>query len=124
MFNILNIFQYRLASVVQCLLAFAIFITHGLACYVAIDILWNEYIGVRLLNSNHRLLWEYILRTLIVLVTCKFPFTCTYVTIFVKLYIVIIYSIQLYIINLFINLRTVYKTYTYSNITNITTTRA
>ncbi|XP_050361169.1 proton-coupled amino acid transporter-like protein CG1139 [Nymphalis io] len=58
-----------LASVVQCLLAFAIFITHGLACYVAIDILWNEYIGVRLLNSSHRILWEYVLRTLIVLVT-------------------------------------------------------
>ncbi|CAK1554003.1 unnamed protein product [Leptosia nina] len=58
-----------LASVVQCLLAFAIFITHGLACYVAIDILWNEYIGIRLLNSNHRLCWEYVLRTCIVLLT-------------------------------------------------------
>ncbi|XP_023942840.1 proton-coupled amino acid transporter-like protein CG1139 [Bicyclus anynana] len=58
-----------LASVVQCLLAFAIFITHGLACYVAIDILWNEYVGVRLLHSNHRVLWEYLLRTVIVLLT-------------------------------------------------------
>ncbi|XP_039763395.1 proton-coupled amino acid transporter-like protein CG1139 [Pararge aegeria] len=58
-----------LASVVQCLLAFAIFITHGLACYVAIDILWNEYVGVRLLNNNHRFIWEYLLRTVIVLVT-------------------------------------------------------
>ncbi|XP_049885092.1 proton-coupled amino acid transporter-like protein CG1139 [Pectinophora gossypiella] len=58
-----------LASVVQCLLAFAIFITHGLACYVAIDILWNEYIGIRLLNSKRRVIWEYMLRTAIVLVT-------------------------------------------------------
>lgn len=58
-----------LANVVQCLLAFAIFITHGLACYVAIDILWNEYIGIRLLNSKHRLLWEYFIRTTIVLMT-------------------------------------------------------
>ncbi|XP_028038468.1 proton-coupled amino acid transporter-like protein CG1139 [Bombyx mandarina] len=58
-----------LASVVQCLLAFAIFITHGLACYVAIDILWNEYIGVRLLNSKFRVVWEYIVRTIIVLIT-------------------------------------------------------
>ncbi|XP_045784934.1 proton-coupled amino acid transporter-like protein CG1139 isoform X1 [Maniola jurtina] len=58
-----------LASVVQCLLAFAIFITHALVCYVAIDILWKEYVGVRLLNSNHRFLWEYMLRTVIVLVT-------------------------------------------------------
>ncbi|CAB3258851.1 unnamed protein product [Arctia plantaginis] len=58
-----------LATVVQCLLAFAIYITHGLACYVAIDIVWNDYIGNRLLNSKHRLIWEYLLRTTIVLVT-------------------------------------------------------
>ncbi|CAH0703678.1 unnamed protein product [Spodoptera exigua] len=61
--------QEVLANVVQCLLAFAIFITHGLACYVAIDILWNEYIGIRLLNSKHRFLWEYFIRTTIVLMT-------------------------------------------------------
>ncbi|XP_063837582.1 proton-coupled amino acid transporter-like protein CG1139 [Ostrinia nubilalis] len=58
-----------LASVVQCLLAFAIYITHGLACYVAIDILWNEYLGCRLLNSKHRGIWEYLLRTVVVLIT-------------------------------------------------------
>ncbi|XP_075991574.1 proton-coupled amino acid transporter-like protein acs [Anticarsia gemmatalis] len=58
-----------LANVVQCLLAFAIFITHGLACYVAIDIMWNDYIGARLLNSKHRMLWEYLIRTLIVFLT-------------------------------------------------------
>lgn len=57
---------------VQCLLAFAIYITHGLACYVAIDIVWNDYIGVRLLNSKHRLIWEYLLRTTIVLMTCEY----------------------------------------------------
>lgn len=61
--------QEILASVVQCLLAFAIYITHGLACYVAIDIMWNDYIGARLLNNKHRLIWEYLLRTVIVLVT-------------------------------------------------------
>ncbi|XP_013162337.1 PREDICTED: proton-coupled amino acid transporter 1 [Papilio xuthus] len=57
-----------LASVVQCLLAFAIFITHGLACYVAIDILWGEYVGPRI-HSTRRTLWEYVLRTLVVLLT-------------------------------------------------------
>ncbi|KAG7313227.1 hypothetical protein JYU34_000326 [Plutella xylostella] len=65
----LNLPSETLGSVVQCLLAFAIFITHGLACYVAIDILWNEYIGIRLLSSKHRIIWEYSLRTVIVLVT-------------------------------------------------------
>ncbi|XP_045531065.1 proton-coupled amino acid transporter-like protein CG1139 isoform X1 [Pieris brassicae] len=58
-----------LASIVQGLLAFAIFITHGLACYVAIDIVWNEYIGTRLHNSSHRIIWEYVVRTCIVLIT-------------------------------------------------------
>ncbi|XP_047543601.1 proton-coupled amino acid transporter-like protein CG1139 [Vanessa atalanta] len=75
-----------LASVVQGLLAFAIFITHGLACYVAIDILWNEYIGVRLLNSNHRLLWEYVLRTLIVLVTFGLAAAVPQLDLFISLF--------------------------------------
>ncbi|XP_053623801.1 proton-coupled amino acid transporter-like protein CG1139 [Plodia interpunctella] len=58
-----------LASVVQCLLAFAIFITHGLACYVAIDILWNVYLSSFVHNAKHRVYWEYLLRTVIVLIT-------------------------------------------------------
>ncbi|XP_059059737.1 proton-coupled amino acid transporter-like protein CG1139 [Achroia grisella] len=58
-----------LASVVQGLLAFAIFITHALACYVAIDIVWNEYLGCRFQNTKYRLVWEYLVRTVIVLLT-------------------------------------------------------
>lgn len=53
------------------MLALGIFITHGLACYVAIDITWNDYIGKKLGNSSRKLLWEYVVRTLLVLVTCK-----------------------------------------------------
>ncbi|XP_041987846.1 proton-coupled amino acid transporter-like protein CG1139 [Aricia agestis] len=75
-----------LASVVQCLLAFAIFVTHGLACYVAIDILWNEYIGQRLLNSNHRLLWEYVLRTTIVLITFALAVAVPLLDLFISLF--------------------------------------
>ncbi|KAL0852427.1 hypothetical protein ABMA28_000611 [Loxostege sticticalis] len=58
-----------LASVVQCLLAFAIFVTHGLACYVAIEILWKEYIGCRMQNGKKKLVWEYVVRTAVVFVT-------------------------------------------------------
>lgn len=54
------------------MLAFAIYITHGLACYVAIDITWNDYMLKNLKNSNHKVIWEYITRTALVLVTCKF----------------------------------------------------
>lgn len=53
------------------MLAIGIFITHGLACYVAIDITWNDYVGKKIGNSPHKLLWEYVVRTLLVLVTCK-----------------------------------------------------
>lgn len=56
------------------MLAFAIFITHGLACYVAIDITWREYLLKHFNESPRKLLYEYIVRTLLVLVTCKFPF--------------------------------------------------
>lgn len=62
----------RLAQLAKGLLAFGIFITHGLACYVAIDITWNEYIEKKLGNSRRKLLWEYVVRTLLVIVTCKF----------------------------------------------------
>lgn len=61
----------RLAQVVKGMLAFAIFITHGLACYVAIDITWHDYLMKRFQTSNHKTFWEYVIRTCLVLVTCK-----------------------------------------------------
>lgn len=64
---------FRLAQLAKGMLAFGIFITHGLACYVAIDITWNDYIVKRVVNSPRKLLCEYVVRTLLVLVTCK-PF--------------------------------------------------
>lgn len=51
------------------MLAFSIFITHGLACYVAIDITWNEYLAKRFPNNTS--FWEYVTRTLLVFATCK-----------------------------------------------------
>lgn len=59
------------AHLVKGMLAFAIFITHGLACYVAIDITWNEYVGKKLGPQRNKLFWEYAVRTGLVLVTCK-----------------------------------------------------
>lgn len=63
------IFFYRKAQAVQGMLAFAIFISHGLACYVAIDIIWNEHLSHKFTNSKR--LWEYTTRTLLVFFTCK-----------------------------------------------------
>lgn len=61
----------RPAQLAKGMLAFGIYITHALACYVAIDITWNDYVLKRVENSPRKLLWEYVVRTLLVLVTCR-----------------------------------------------------
>lgn len=57
------------AKIAQILLAISIFFTHALQCYVAIDISWNEYIFPRMSKVRRTVIWEYVLRTSIVLVT-------------------------------------------------------
>lgn len=64
-------FVYRLAQAVQAMLAFGIFITHGIACYVAIDLVWTNYVVEKITKDSRKVLYEYVVRTLIVLVTCK-----------------------------------------------------
>lgn len=61
-----------LGIAVQILLAIAIFFTHPIQCYVAIDIFWNDYIGSLLEKYSYKLLWEYVVRTAIILVTCEY----------------------------------------------------
>jgi len=56
-----------LAQAARLMLAFAIFITHALACYVAVDISWREYVEPRV--QSRKLLWEYIVRTILVIIT-------------------------------------------------------
>ncbi|XP_055297033.1 proton-coupled amino acid transporter-like protein CG1139 [Sitodiplosis mosellana] len=58
-----------LAQSVKGMLAFGIFITHGVACYVAIDLTWNKYIVNKITNDRYKLFWEYVVRTLICLIT-------------------------------------------------------
>ena len=63
-----------LARIVQLLLALSIFFTHSLQCYVAIDISWNEYISPKVeerFSENWVRFWEYVVRTVIVVITCK-----------------------------------------------------
>lgn len=49
-----------------------VFITHVVALYVAIDIAWTHYILKRVENSPRKSLCNYVLRTALVLLTCKF----------------------------------------------------
>ncbi|XP_031630072.1 proton-coupled amino acid transporter-like protein CG1139 [Contarinia nasturtii] len=58
-----------LAQSVKGMLAFGIFITHGVACYVAIDLTWNKYVVDKISNEKHKLFWEYVVRFVIVLIT-------------------------------------------------------
>jgi hypothetical protein len=58
--------------------AIAIFITYALQCYVPLEILWGTYIKDRLVHDSKRkkLLVEYIMRTCIVIGTCKCCHLC------------------------------------------------
>jgi proton-coupled amino acid transporter len=75
-----------LAQAVRGMLAFAIFITHGLACYVAIDITWNDYISKRFENSEKSTFWEYVTRTLLVLITFLLAVAIPNLELFISLF--------------------------------------
>lgn len=64
--------QENLGIAVQILLAIAIFFTHPIQCYVAIDISWNEYISPFFEKYRYKMLWEYVVRTIIILITCEY----------------------------------------------------
>lgn len=52
-------------------LAFGIFISYGIAMYVAIDLTWNKFLMEKISNNRYKLLWEYVIRTGIALIACK-----------------------------------------------------
>ncbi|XP_031641031.1 proton-coupled amino acid transporter-like protein CG1139 [Contarinia nasturtii] len=83
----LNLPQNELpAQLAKGMLALGIFITHGLACYVAIDITWNDYVVKRVGNSPRKLLWEYVVRTLLVLVTFLLAVAIPNLELFISLF--------------------------------------
>ncbi|XP_030371837.1 proton-coupled amino acid transporter-like protein CG1139 [Scaptodrosophila lebanonensis] len=75
-----------LAQCVKGMLAFAIYITHGLACYVAIDITWNDYVCKRLSAQSNKLFWEYAVRTALVLVTFLLAVAIPNLELFISLF--------------------------------------
>ncbi|SPP85437.1 blast:Proton-coupled amino acid transporter 1 [Drosophila guanche] len=83
----LNMPEHELLS--QCvkgMLAFAIYITHGLACYVAIDITWNDYVAKRLGPQRNKLFWEYAVRTILVLMTFLLAVAIPNLELFISLF--------------------------------------
>ncbi|XP_017752370.1 PREDICTED: proton-coupled amino acid transporter-like protein CG1139 [Eufriesea mexicana] len=75
-----------LAQSVQILLAIAIFFTHPIQCYVVIDIAWNEYIAPNLEKNSHKLLWEYVVRTCLVLLTFLLAVAIPKLDLFISLF--------------------------------------
>jgi hypothetical protein len=53
------------------MLATAIFLTHGLQCYVAVDIAWNHYMLPKMDKYAHKTVLEYVVRTFLVVITCE-----------------------------------------------------
>lgn len=70
--------EEKVGKSVQFLLAIAIFFTHPIQCYVAIDIAWNGYISPLINKYRFQLLWEYVVRTIVILLTCECGLTRAY----------------------------------------------
>ncbi|XP_055632906.1 uncharacterized protein LOC129773330 [Toxorhynchites rutilus septentrionalis] len=75
-----------LAQCVKGMLAFAIYITHGLACYVAIDITWNDYMKKRFGESTRTTFYEYMVRTVLVLITFLLAVAIPNLELFISLF--------------------------------------
>lgn len=75
-----------LARSVQILLAISIFFTHPIQCYVAIDIVWNEYLSPHLEKNSHKLFWEYVVRTSLVVLTFLLAVAIPQLDLFISLF--------------------------------------
>ncbi|GLH07328.1 Proton-coupled amino acid transporter 1 [Gryllus bimaculatus] len=75
-----------LAQSVKIMLAVAIFVTHGLQCYVAVDISWNHYLLPLVEKRRHILLMEYMVRTSLVLVTFLLAVAVPNLELFISLF--------------------------------------
>ncbi|XP_018405198.1 PREDICTED: proton-coupled amino acid transporter-like protein CG1139 [Cyphomyrmex costatus] len=82
----LGAYQEKLGDAVQILLAIAIFFTHPIQCYVAIDITWNEYISHYLEKYRFKMFWEYIIRTVIILLTFALAISIPELDLFISLF--------------------------------------
>ncbi|KAL0279968.1 UNVERIFIED_CONTAM: hypothetical protein PYX00_001406 [Menopon gallinae] len=75
-----------LSQSVQILFAIAIFITYALQSYVPVEIIWNTYMKEKCEKSNHSLLYEYVLRTVLVLTTFLLAVAIPNLELFISLF--------------------------------------
>lgn len=75
-----------LAQSVKLIFAIAIFITYALQCYVPVEIVWNQYLKKHLEDSKNKLLVEYVLRTVIVIITFLLAVAIPRLELFISLF--------------------------------------
>ncbi|XP_066147986.1 proton-coupled amino acid transporter-like protein CG1139 isoform X2 [Euwallacea fornicatus] len=73
------------AQVCKIMLAVAIFTTHALSMYVAIDIVWTQNLLKRFEKSFYVNLWEYAIRTCLVVLTFGLAVAVPYIDLFISL---------------------------------------
>ncbi|CAG9856128.1 unnamed protein product [Phyllotreta striolata] len=74
------------AQICKIMLSLAIFVTHGLQMYPAIDTVWNDYLLPRLQKNQHKLLLEYITRTAMVVFCFCLAVAVPYIDLFISLF--------------------------------------
>lgn len=82
----LNIGDDITAKVAKILLSLAIYITHALQMYVAIDIVWNQYILYNMEKIKYQIVWEYVIRTALVLGTFALAVAVPRLELFISLF--------------------------------------
>ncbi|KAK5639775.1 hypothetical protein RI129_010586 [Pyrocoelia pectoralis] len=74
------------AQVCKIALAIAMFITYTVQYYVAIDIIWNQYIGTKFANHKRSMIYEYVARTILVLLTFVLAVSVPALDLFISLF--------------------------------------
>ncbi|XP_063240185.1 proton-coupled amino acid transporter-like protein CG1139 [Bacillus rossius redtenbacheri] len=76
----------KLAQSVKVLLSAAIFVSHALQCYIAVEIAWGHYLLPRLEGHKHRTFIEYVVRCSLVLVTFLLAVAIPNLELFISLF--------------------------------------
>ncbi|XP_015588620.1 proton-coupled amino acid transporter-like protein CG1139 [Cephus cinctus] len=73
-----------MAQSINIMFAIAIFITYALQGYVPVEIIWNTYLNHRI--QKNKLLWEYVCRTLVTLLTFVLAIAIPRLGLFISLF--------------------------------------
>ncbi|XP_049818590.1 proton-coupled amino acid transporter-like protein CG1139 isoform X2 [Aethina tumida] len=74
------------ADVAKVMLSLAIFFSHALQMYVAIDITWTQYLAAKLQKSSFQTYYEYVVRVCLVLVTFALAVAIPELDLFISLF--------------------------------------